>query len=110
MPKTSVSWKASLPRTAVDTFPVIATIGTESIIAEVRPVTRFVAAGPEVARQTPTPRPARAPPPARGAGGATAGGGGGPGLLVPDQDVTELRVVGEYVVQGEYDAARVAEY
>ena len=33
----------------------------------------------------------------------------GAGLLVADQDVAQLRVVQEDVVQGEYDAARVAE-
>ena len=32
----------------------MAIIGTESIYAVARPVTRFVAPGPEVAKQTPT--------------------------------------------------------
>ena len=32
----------------------MASIGTESICAVIIPVTRFVAPGPEVARQTPT--------------------------------------------------------
>ena len=36
------------------TWPVIATIGTESIIASASGVTRLVAPGPEVAMQTPT--------------------------------------------------------
>ena len=35
------------------TWPVIATIPAESIIASVIPVRRFVAPGPEVAMQTP---------------------------------------------------------
>jgi hypothetical protein len=39
---------------APGTLPVIATIGMESSWAFASPVTRFVAAGPEVARQTPT--------------------------------------------------------
>ena len=38
----------------LDTCPVIATIGTESIWAVVMPVTRLVAPGPEVAMHTPT--------------------------------------------------------
>ncbi len=38
----------------VATCPVMATMGVESIIALVRPVTRFVAPGPLVAMQTPT--------------------------------------------------------
>ena len=38
----------------VTTWPVMATMGTESIQALARPVTRFVAPGPEVAKQTPT--------------------------------------------------------
>jgi hypothetical protein len=42
------------------TWPVMQTIGTESIIAVAIPVTRFVAPGPEVAIATPTPPPARA--------------------------------------------------
>ena len=54
MPVMSASWKASLPTTGVGTCPVIATIGTESIFASARGVTRFVAPGPEVAMQTPT--------------------------------------------------------
>ena len=36
------------------TWPVIATIGTESICASAIGVTKFVAPGPEVAIQTPT--------------------------------------------------------
>ncbi|EKE14003.1 MAG: hypothetical protein ACD_12C00719G0002 [uncultured bacterium] len=53
MPITSVSWKASLPRNSAATCPVIQTIGTESIIASAIPVTRLVAPGPEVTKQTP---------------------------------------------------------
>ena len=56
MPTISVSWKASLPRSARGTLPVMATIGTESIIAVARPVTRLIAPGPDVAIATPTPR------------------------------------------------------
>ena len=36
------------------TWPVMATIGTESMYAVIMPVTRFVAPGPDVARHTPT--------------------------------------------------------
>ena len=43
-----------------DTWPVMATIGIESIIASTRPVTRLVAPGPEVAQHTPTRPVARA--------------------------------------------------
>ncbi len=54
MPVMSASWKPSRPMSQVTTWPVIATIGTESIQALAIPVTRFVAPGPEVAQQTPT--------------------------------------------------------
>ena len=54
MPNVSASWKASLPMSLVETCPVRATIGMESISALTRPVTRLVAPGPEVAQQTPT--------------------------------------------------------
>jgi hypothetical protein len=52
-PVVSVSWKASLPTRSVETCPVSATRGSESMSASAMPVTRFVAPGPEVARQTP---------------------------------------------------------
>ena len=52
-PVVSTSWKASRPIMLVATLPVIATIGTESRKAVARPVTRFVAPGPEVAMTTP---------------------------------------------------------
>jgi hypothetical protein len=54
MPVTSASWKASDPIAVEATCPVIARIGTESISASARPVTRLVAAGPEVTMHTPT--------------------------------------------------------
>ena len=54
MPQMSASWKASVPIAALGTWPVIATIGTESMYASAIGVTRFVAPGPEVAMQTPT--------------------------------------------------------
>ena len=38
----------------IPTFPVIATIGIESIYAVAIPVTKLVAPGPDVAMQTPT--------------------------------------------------------
>ena len=54
MPKMSVSWKASVPIAGRGTWPVITTMGTESICAVAMPVTRLVAPGPEVPKQTPT--------------------------------------------------------
>ena len=43
MPKVSASWKASLPISLLVTWPVMATIGMESMSASTRPVTRLVA-------------------------------------------------------------------
>ena len=54
MPTLSASWNASLPMRCVGTCPVKATIGMESMYASWSAVTRFVAAGPEVTRHTPT--------------------------------------------------------
>src|SRR5262249_48009489 len=54
MPWMSASWKASDPIDPLGTWPVIATIATESIYASAIGVTRFVAPGPDVAMQTPT--------------------------------------------------------
>ncbi len=54
MPTMSASWKASVPITALETWPVMATSGTESMWASAMAVTRLVAPGPEVAMQTPT--------------------------------------------------------
>ena len=53
MPMMSVSWKASRPIMARDTWPVIATSGVLSMCAVAIPVTRLVAPGPDVATQTP---------------------------------------------------------
>ena len=53
IPRMSASWKASVPIAADGTWPVIATIGTESIAASISGVTRLVAPGPDVAIQTP---------------------------------------------------------
>jgi hypothetical protein len=53
MPTVSASWNASEPIMKVGTWPVRTTIGIESISASVRPVTAFVAPGPEVTRTTP---------------------------------------------------------
>ena len=54
MPTISVSWKASDPNKWLPTWPVIQTIGVESIWASAIPVTKFVAPGPDVAIATPT--------------------------------------------------------
>ena len=61
-PVMSVSWKASDPMSELDTWPVMQTIGEESIMAVAMPVTMLVAPGPEVAIATPTPPLARAKP------------------------------------------------
>ena len=53
-PVISVSWKASEPSTLVGTWPVMHTMGLESIMAVAIPVIRFTAPGPEVAIATPT--------------------------------------------------------
>ncbi len=53
MPVISDSWNASVPIMADGTWPVIATMGTESIYASASAVTRLVAPGPLVAMQTP---------------------------------------------------------
>ncbi len=54
-PTMSASWKASVPMEVEPTWPVMATMGTESMWASPMAVTRLVAPGPEVATQTPTP-------------------------------------------------------
>jgi hypothetical protein len=53
MPTVSASWNASVPISAVGTWPVMTTIGIESISASVMPVTALVAPGPEVTSTTP---------------------------------------------------------
>ncbi len=54
IPVTSASWNPSVPIRSVRTWPVMKTVGTESIIASAIGVTRLVAPGPEVASATPT--------------------------------------------------------
>ena len=54
MPTVSHSWKASLPIRWVGTWPVMQTIGIESISASVSGVTMLVAPGPEVTSATPS--------------------------------------------------------
>ena len=54
MPIVSASWKPSVPSSSVRTWPVMNTTGTESIIASMIGVTRFVAPGPLVPSATPT--------------------------------------------------------
>ena len=98
MPKVSASWKASLPISLVDTWPVMATIGIESIMASTRPVVRLVAPGPGGGAAD-----------AHFAGGArVAFGGEGGILLVAHQHVADGVIV-EHVVEREGDAARIAE-
>ncbi len=54
MPTVSHSWKASSPIACVGTWPLMTTIGTESMYAVAMPVTALVTPGPLVTRQTPT--------------------------------------------------------
>src|SRR5690554_6282256 len=53
MPTVSHYWNASVPIAAVPTWPVMTTMGTESMYASQSGVTMFVAAGPEVTMATP---------------------------------------------------------
>jgi hypothetical protein len=96
-PVMSVSWKASLPMSVDETWPVMQTIGIESSIAVAIPVTRFVAPGPDVASATPTrPKRARSRRPCARA------------LLVANEDVAD-RVLEHRVVRRHDRAAGVAE-
>ena len=52
--RTEVQVIADSQTRLIHTWPVIATMGTESSSASASPVTRLVAPGPEVAMQTPT--------------------------------------------------------
>ena len=54
MPTVSHSWNASSPIACVGTWPLMMTIGIESMYAVAMPVTALVRPGPEVTRQTPT--------------------------------------------------------
>ena len=54
MPTVSHSWNASRPMACVGTWPVMTTIGIESMYAVAMPVTALVTPGPEVTRHTPT--------------------------------------------------------
>jgi hypothetical protein len=60
MPVASISWNASVPIRSDRTWPVMNTVGVESIQASAIAVTRFVAPGPDVAIATPTRPDARA--------------------------------------------------
>ena len=80
------------------TWPVMQTIGDESIIAVAMPVTMLVAPGPDVAMATPTLPLARVA--VRHVRGA---------LLVPDQDVAD-RIAEHRVIRGQNRPARIAEH
>ena len=54
MPTVSHSWNASCPMAWVGTWPLMITIGIESMYAVAIPVTALVTPGPEVTRHTPT--------------------------------------------------------
>ena len=99
MPRMSASWKASEPIEPLGTWPVIATIGTESMWASAIAVTRLVAPGP-------------------GGGHADADLAGdhrvalrrvAGALLVADEDVADLLGVEERVVGGQDRSAGDAE-
>ena len=53
IPTVSHSWKASVPMAVEGTWPVMQTIGTESMNASQSGVTMLVAAGPLVTMATP---------------------------------------------------------
>jgi hypothetical protein len=53
MPTMSTSWKASVPMAAVATWPVMTTMGIESMKASAIGVTMLVAPGPDVTMATP---------------------------------------------------------
>jgi hypothetical protein len=53
MPVMSASWKASVPMATVGTWPVMHTMGTESMKASANGVTMLVAPGPLVTIATP---------------------------------------------------------
>ena len=98
MPTISVSWKASLPSSARGTLPVMATIGTESIMAVARPVTRLMAPGPRGRDRD-----------AHAAGcAAVAVGRVRAALLMADEDVAQ-RELAQHVVDGQDRPAGVAE-
>ena len=95
MPNVSASWNASLPISLVETWPVIATTGIESIMASTR-------AGDQVGGAGSGGRQAHAD----FAGGARVAFGRETGvLLMPHQDVAEGVIV-QGVVQRQRDAAR----
>src|SRR6185369_377689 len=87
----SVSWNPSLPMRRLPIWPVMQTIGDESIIAVAMPVTMLVAPGPEVAMPLPPVRHVRRD------------------LLVPHQDVTD-RIAEHRVIRGQNRAARISEH
>ena len=98
MPVMSVSWNASEPSSAAGTWPVMQTIGIESIIAVAMPVTRLVAPGPGGGDRHADPA----------AGARVAVGHVRGALFVADQHVAN-RVIEQRVVGRQDGAAGVAE-
>ena len=99
MPTVSHSWNASLPIRWVGTWPVMHTIGIESISASVSPVTALVAPGPGGHQHA-----------ADLAGRARiALGRVHRALLVAHQDVLDLVLLEQRVVDRQHRAARIAE-
>ena len=99
MAQVSHSWKASDPRAARATWPVMATMGTESALAPMIPVTRLVAPGPGRSH-------ANAHPASNA--GVPVGGMGGC-LLVAHQDMAQVREAPQRVVKRKDCPAGVAE-
>ena len=99
MPTVSHSWNASWPIAAVGTWPVMTTIGIESMYAVAMPVTALVTPGPRRhQRDADLLRRAR-----------IAVGRVDRALLVADQHVLDARLLEQLVVDVEDRAARVAE-
>ena len=99
MPTVSHSWNASLPIRWVGTWPVMQTMGMESISASVRPVTALVAPGPEVTSTH-----------ADLAGRARiAFGGVNRALLVANENVLQPILLVQLVIDRKHGAAGIAE-
>jgi hypothetical protein len=87
-PEISTSWKASVPIEVENTWPVMASSGTESMWASAIAVTKLVAPGPEVAIATPK-RPTQ----------RVAFGGVASTLFVPNQNVANLVSRHQFVIK-----------
>ena len=91
-------WKASLPIRCVGTWPVRQTTGTESIKASARPVTQFVAPGPE--------SPGRRRP-CRSSGHIPRQHA--PPRLLAHQDVPQAVLLAQRIIDRQHGATRITE-